>query len=171
MKKMNYSCLWAELIFGLILSLSLLNPGKAFAAKPAEKGKEEDDKNITHVHHLTLRGAYTEIQALGFLVPLCLLSVPLFDVVFVSVARLSRGASPLRGSPDHFAVRLKHNGYSTNQVMISSMLVSFFMGAAGVSLMFIEVTYAIYLLAGVLLLVLGFFIFLWRLPPPNNDHI
>ena len=63
MKKMNYSCLWAELIFGLILSLSLLNPGKAFAAKPAEKGKEEDDKNITHVHHLTLRGAYSEMPS------------------------------------------------------------------------------------------------------------
>ena len=63
MKKMNYSCPLVKSIFGLILSLSLLNPSKAFAAKPAEKGKEEADENITHVHHLALRGAYSEMPS------------------------------------------------------------------------------------------------------------
>jgi len=117
---------------------------------------------------LTLRGAYTETQALGFLVPLCLLAVPLFDVAFVSVARLSRGISPLQGSPDHFAIRLKRSGYSSNQVMFSSMIVSMFMGTVGVLLMFIESTYAIYLLSGTFVLFLSVFIFLWRLSPVEN---
>ena len=40
-----------------------MNPDNAFAAKPAEKGKEEADENITHVHHLTLRGAYSEMPS------------------------------------------------------------------------------------------------------------
>ncbi|MCC7171279.1 MAG: undecaprenyl/decaprenyl-phosphate alpha-N-acetylglucosaminyl 1-phosphate transferase [Planctomycetes bacterium] len=48
--------------------------------------------------------------------PIVLLAVPIFDTALVSFHRLKRGCSPFRGSPDHFAVRLRRNGFSARVV-------------------------------------------------------
>jgi len=113
---------------------------------------------------LTMRGAYTTYQPLGFLVPLCLLFVPLFDVVFVSIARLAQGRSPLRGSPDHFAVRLKAKGYSANQIMSFSMGITVCTSTVGLILMNVETEYSLYLLLGLILVFISFFIMCWKIP-------
>ena len=65
---------------------------------------------------LGMTGDYTAHNRLGFLTPLLLLGVPLFDTAFVSAVRLSRGASPFRGSPDHFPLRLRRLGLSVRGV-------------------------------------------------------
>lgn len=59
---------------------------------------------------LTLTGSYTAQNRLGFVAPLWILGLPLFDTAFVSAVRLLRGASPFRGSPDHFPLRLRRLG-------------------------------------------------------------
>jgi len=66
MKKMNYPCFRVAMVFGLLLSLLIANSGVALAAKPAEKGKEQVEANITHIHHLVLRGAYSEMPSTSF---------------------------------------------------------------------------------------------------------
>jgi len=66
MKKTNYSRLCSGLFFGLMLSLLIANPGAALAAKPLEKDKAEANAIITHIHHLTLRGAYSELPSTSF---------------------------------------------------------------------------------------------------------
>tara|TARA_B100001971_G_C18235190_1_gene566649 strand:+ start:68 stop:1906 length:1839 start_codon:yes stop_codon:yes gene_type:complete len=66
MKKMNYHRLRVAMVFGLLLSLLIANPGVALAAKPVEKGKEQAKANITHIHHLALRGAYSEMPSTSF---------------------------------------------------------------------------------------------------------
>jgi UDP-GlcNAc:undecaprenyl-phosphate GlcNAc-1-phosphate transferase len=48
----------------------------------------------------------------GLLIALLLLYVPLFDLVFVSIIRIANGKSPFKGSPDHFAIRLRNSGIS-----------------------------------------------------------
>jgi UDP-GlcNAc:undecaprenyl-phosphate GlcNAc-1-phosphate transferase len=61
---------------------------------------------------LTMTAQYTANNRLGFLSPLLILGLPLFDTAFVSAVRLARGASPFRGSPDHFPLRLRRLGMS-----------------------------------------------------------
>ena len=61
MKKMNESRLLVTMVFGLMLGLLIIHPYNVMAAKPAGKDKKEVEANITHVHHLTLRGAYSEM--------------------------------------------------------------------------------------------------------------
>jgi UDP-GlcNAc:undecaprenyl-phosphate GlcNAc-1-phosphate transferase len=60
---------------------------------------------------------YAETNPLAVLNPLLVLAVPLFDTAFVSAVRLYRGQSPFRGSPDHFALRLRKQGFTVNQVV------------------------------------------------------
>lgn len=66
---------------------------------------------------LSMTGEYTAHNRLGFVAPLLILALPLFDTVFVSVMRLARGASPFRGSSDHFPLRLRRLGLTVPQVV------------------------------------------------------
>jgi len=68
---------------------------------------------------LTLTASYTAHNRLGFVSPLWLLGLPLFDTAFVSVVRMARGASPFRGSPDHFPLRLRRRGWPVRRVAIA----------------------------------------------------
>lgn len=70
---------------------------------------------------LTLVVRYAEDNPLAVLNPLLILSVPLFDTAFVSFVRIYRGASPFRGSPDHFALRLRRAGWSVPQILRVSL--------------------------------------------------
>jgi len=67
---------------------------------------------------LTLTASYTAHNRLGFVSPLWLLGLPLFDTAFVSIVRVSRGASPFRGSPDHFPLRLRRLGWPVRRVAV-----------------------------------------------------
>ncbi len=56
---------------------------------------------------LSIGTGYSERSDWGFLAPLFILAVPLFDTGFVSLARVLKGKNPLKGSNDHIALRLK----------------------------------------------------------------
>ncbi|MCX6580216.1 MAG: MraY family glycosyltransferase [Candidatus Aminicenantes bacterium] len=63
---------------------------------------------------LTILGDYSVYNDLGFISGIMILSIPIFDMVYVIVLRLLKGKSPFFGSPDHFALRLKKKyGLST----------------------------------------------------------
>ena len=66
---------------------------------------------------LSLGYGYSAHSACGFLAPLLILAVPLFDTTFVCVARLLKGKNPLKGSNDHAALRLKTNGWSNRRLI------------------------------------------------------
>lgn len=55
-----------------------------------------------------------------------LLTLPIFEVVFVSIIRIKKGLNPMHGSKDHFALRLRFMGYSIKQsVLIAYVLCAF----------------------------------------------
>jgi UDP-GlcNAc:undecaprenyl-phosphate GlcNAc-1-phosphate transferase len=85
---------------------------------------------------LGLVGSYTMVNRLGFLAPIYILAVPIFDTTFVSAVRLSRGASPSRGSPDHFAIRLKRAGWSVPRIVASAAAAGTTFGLLGVASVF-----------------------------------
>ncbi len=66
---------------------------------------------------LAMGADYTQYSNVAFLAPLLIFAVPLFDTGFVSVVRLLQGKNPLRGSPDHAALRLAKLGLSSRSVL------------------------------------------------------
>lgn len=84
---------------------------------------------------LAMNGGYTRSNLVGTLTPVIFLGVPLFDLALVSVLRLERGLSPLRGSPDHFALRLKRAGLGVRGAVGLSYAAATVLGAAGLAIM------------------------------------
>lgn len=84
---------------------------------------------------LAMNGRYTTNNWVGMLTPAIVLAVPLFDLAFVSIVRLEKGLSPFRGSPDHFAIRLRGAGLSVGATVLLSYLAAFAVGAAGIAIM------------------------------------
>lgn len=64
--------------------------------------------------------------------PLLFVGVPVFDVALVSVLRIKKGMSPLKGSKDHFALRLRRIGVPVKQIVVYSWMASLLLAAAAV---------------------------------------
>jgi UDP-GlcNAc:undecaprenyl-phosphate/decaprenyl-phosphate GlcNAc-1-phosphate transferase len=84
---------------------------------------------------LALNGRYTLGNWVGMLTPVIVLAVPLFDLAFVSIVRLEKGMSPFRGSPDHFALRLRAAGFSVPTTAFIAYASAFWVGALGLAIM------------------------------------
>jgi len=56
---------------------------------------------------LTVMGEYTRYNDAAFISGILILSVPVFDMVYVIILRLLKGKSPFFGSRDHFALRVR----------------------------------------------------------------
>ena len=84
---------------------------------------------------LAMNGRYTVDNWVGMVTPAIILSVPLFDLVFVSIVRLEKGLSPFRGSPDHFALRLRHAGFSVPATVFTAYGAAGWVGAVGIAIM------------------------------------
>ena len=87
---------------------------------------------------LTMIGSYTTRNNVGYLAPFILLGLPQFDTLFVSYVRLRRGLPMIRGSDDHFALRLRKWRLSTKQTVLCSYLITLILG--GATLMIIHVS-------------------------------
>ena len=117
---------------------------------------------------LSMVNTYSRGSMLPSLAPLFILIVPILDTTLVSLARLRRGMSPLRGSPDHFALRLKHHGWSSQKVASFAWSVGA-CGACGAWVMVwgdLQTTLGVLLAGGTLFI--GLIAWLWRMPPKTN---
>lgn len=71
---------------------------------------------------LTMMVSYTRTNRLAFFSSLFILAIPLFDLVYVSVLRVSRGKLPFWGSPDHIALRLrKKMDWTSRQTVVAAV--------------------------------------------------
>jgi UDP-GlcNAc:undecaprenyl-phosphate GlcNAc-1-phosphate transferase len=108
-------------------------------------------------------GRYTGESELGLTTPLLILAVPLFEVVFISYARHRRGMSILRGSHDHFALRLRRWRLSVRQAALSGTGAGILSGAAGIGVMLLPGEGARVLLAATAVAAAVAAVFLWRI--------
>jgi len=99
---------------------------------------------------LAMIGSYTRVNQIGFLAPLIILGVPIFDLLFVMHVRRMRGQPVFLGSKDHFALRLRRWAFSKRRTVLLSYVVCVILGACGIGL-----TYASDLIGTYLLLVLA----------------
>lgn len=108
---------------------------------------------------LAMIGAYAQRNHPALLAPIAILIVPVLDTTLVVVARLVRGDSPFRGSPDHLAIRLKHRGWSAQRVAWSAYGIGLLGSAGGVTMVVAPDWIAV--LTGCILTVLFFAVLLW----------
>src|SRR5262245_20758611 len=66
---------------------------------------------------LAMIGKYDHHNSIGYLSPLLILAVPIFDTVCVMTLRLLRRRNPFKGSPDHLALRLRRDGMPVRAVV------------------------------------------------------
>jgi UDP-GlcNAc:undecaprenyl-phosphate/decaprenyl-phosphate GlcNAc-1-phosphate transferase len=103
----------------------------------------------------------------GWFVPLALLAIPLFDLALVIVARLRAGKPVYFGSPDHFAVRLRHHGWRARSIAIVAGALGLAYVSAGIGSTFLPNTGAMGVLVGVVILGLALLVVMLRRFPPR----
>jgi UDP-GlcNAc:undecaprenyl-phosphate GlcNAc-1-phosphate transferase len=84
---------------------------------------------------LGMVGVYATANPVAVLAPVLILGIPIFDTLFVMTVRWMRGLNPLKGSPDHFALRLRRWRLTVGQTVLLSYGISFMLG--GVALIMV----------------------------------
>jgi UDP-GlcNAc:undecaprenyl-phosphate GlcNAc-1-phosphate transferase len=96
---------------------------------------------------LAMSGHYTFRHRWAALAPVVILGVPIFDTLYVMGVRWARGIPLMRGSPDHFAVRMRNNGYRAGVIAATAYGAALLLGGAGLALCLVPAAVAPFLLA------------------------
>ncbi len=89
---------------------------------------------------------------------LLILSVPIFEAVFITAVRIDKGLPWWKGSPDHFSLRLQRMGFSKYQTNLSAWSVACTMGLIALVLPGLARAYQVFLLV----LVCALFTVIWK---------
>ena len=100
--------------------------------------------------------------------PVIVLAVPLYDLIVVSIIRLSRGKSPFVGDTNHFSHRLVARGMSKRTAVLCLYLLTAATSVAAILLPHVETTFAAMLIFAQTLLVLGVVALLEQHPLPSD---
>jgi UDP-GlcNAc:undecaprenyl-phosphate GlcNAc-1-phosphate transferase len=117
---------------------------------------------------LSMLVSYTDSNRLAVFTPVVLLAIPIFDTAFVAWHRARKGIPFFRGSPDHFALRLTHSGWSVRRTALRTYAVGIALGLAALLLVFGPDWLGLVVLATVALGGLVAFVRLSRLPAPGR---
>ena len=112
---------------------------------------------------LAMNNSYTTNNLVASLAPVVILGVPVFDMLFVMYIRYRRGLPIMRGSPDHFALRLRRWRLTTRQTVLWSWAATLLLGCVGIGMMAGTAAVATALLGGLVVLALGTGLFLKRI--------
>ncbi|HNX19803.1 MAG TPA: MraY family glycosyltransferase [Acidobacteriota bacterium] len=80
---------------------------------------------------IAIANEYTRVHPLGAVAPVVILGVPIFDMLFVMYVRWRRGMPVMKGSPDHFALRLRKWRLSTTATARVSVAAAAVCGTTG----------------------------------------
>ena len=113
----------SEFIYVNFAALALL--GACLAFWPFNHAKQKiflGDSGATFLGFmlasLSMGAGYSAHVSSGFLAPVFILAVVLFDTSFVVLARLLKHKNPLKGSDDHIALRLQRAGWPKPRVLL-----------------------------------------------------
>ncbi len=120
---------------------------------------------------LTMIGSYTAHNDFGFVAPVLILGVPIFDMLFVMYLRQRKGISMFLGSKDHYALRCLKAGMTVRQTVLASYTATIFLGGMALWTMYASPIHTLGVLAGTLLLVLAIAVKLGRYQMPSNRQI
>ena len=89
---------------------------------------------------LSMNAGYTRVNLLAVISPALILGIPLFDLMLVMWIRWRNRIPVMKGSPDHFALRLRRCSLSVRETAITTYIVCALLG--GVALLMSQVTTA-----------------------------
>ena len=112
---------------------------------------------------LAMNNSYTRNNLVASLAPVVILGVPIFDMLFVMYIRRRRGMPVMRGSPDHFALRLRKWRLSTRATVLLSWGVTSALGALAIVMMLSPAAVALAILGGIVTAAAGMGIVLNRI--------
>jgi UDP-GlcNAc:undecaprenyl-phosphate GlcNAc-1-phosphate transferase len=101
--------------------------------------------------------------------PVIVLAVPLYDLIVVSIIRLSRGKSPFVGDTNHFSHRLVARGMSRRTAVLCLYLITAATSVAAIILPHVENRFAAILIFCQTLLILGVVALLEQHPLPAQE--
>lgn len=87
---------------------------------------------------LSMNAGYTRVNDLAAIGPVLILGIPLFDLALVMFIRWRKGIPVMKGSPDHFALRLRRAGLSVRETAVMTYIAGVLL--AGVALLMSQVT-------------------------------
>ena len=91
----------------------------------------------------------------GIFAPVIVLALPLYDLIVVSIIRLSRGKSPFVGDTNHFSHRLVARGMSRRTAVVCLYLITAATAIGAILLPHVETTFGAILIFAQTLLMLG----------------
>ena len=103
---------------------------------------------------LAMTGRYSFNNDYGFLAPLVILGMPIFDTFLVMYLRALRKKSIFLGSKDHFALRLRKWALTVRKTVLLSYGISLLLGVFGIAIIFTDDTTTLYIVSIILLLFL-----------------
>ena len=112
---------------------------------------------------LSMNNSYTRKNLVASLAPVVILGLPVFDMLFVMYVRFRRGLPVMRGSPDHFALRLRRWRLGTRRTVLLSWAATLVLGALAIAMMLSTTPVALTILAGISLASIGLGVFLRRI--------
>lgn len=112
---------------------------------------------------LAMGTGYSEHSDLGFLAPLLILAVPLFDTGFVCLMRILKGKNPLKGSNDHAALRLLHIGIARRHILLLFIGAAVFFNLLAFAAVRLDAAYAAAVYAAAVLLLAAVAVWLGRI--------
>src|SRR5205814_7994201 len=72
---------------------------------------------------LSMNAGYTRVNLLAVISPVLILGIPLFDLSLVMYIRWRNGIPMMKGSPDHFALRLRRIKLSVRETAVTTYIV------------------------------------------------
>jgi UDP-GlcNAc:undecaprenyl-phosphate GlcNAc-1-phosphate transferase len=87
---------------------------------------------------LSMNAGYTRANLLAVASPVLILGIPLFDLALVMWIRWRNGIPMMKGSPDHFALRLRRLKLSVRETAVTAYIVGILL--SGVALLMSQVT-------------------------------
>jgi UDP-GlcNAc:undecaprenyl-phosphate GlcNAc-1-phosphate transferase len=100
--------------------------------------------------------------------PVIVLALPLYDLIVVSIIRMSRGKSPFVGDTNHFSHRLVARGMSKRTAVLCLYLITAATSIAAILLPHVTSTLAALLIICQTVLILGVVALLEQHPLPNH---
>jgi UDP-GlcNAc:undecaprenyl-phosphate GlcNAc-1-phosphate transferase len=99
---------------------------------------------------LSMNAGYTRANLLAVVSPVLILGIPLFDLALVMWIRWSHGIPVTKGSPDHFALRLRRCKLSVRETAVTTYVVAMLLSGAAILMSQVPLGWAIATMAGML---------------------
>jgi UDP-GlcNAc:undecaprenyl-phosphate/decaprenyl-phosphate GlcNAc-1-phosphate transferase len=99
---------------------------------------------------LSMNAGYTRANLLAVISPVLILGIPLFDLALVICIRWWNGIPVTKGSPDHFALRLRRCKLSVRETAVTTYVVAVLLGGAALLMSQVTLEWAIATMCGTL---------------------